>query len=1293
MASVNMSIADAIQESSSTFGTGSSTMRPGIFGPRPEEGSGRGISNEEKAGMDAFRTLKPICVPIMGIAKITPGNYHQALNLLAALHSALCSLDESCFNASLIQYALFPLVQLIKRNNPVEPTNLPSVAIPFAESSSPPAAIPDRILEMVFHCITVLVEAWKRAPSKLGNAAPASPFGQVSQGIDIKYWEQFWVLVVLVLGGPLELATKENSKGTNASNKGKGKENWSEETQLAGLGLLQALLGPYDPASSKNTSQDEDFFPDIGDDHDWTTLPPPAHPPRSHIHQLYTSSLLQPILFHSVSTLLDLASPPCTNRKIQLQALVVLRIIVNTYFAKEDKVEMLATVMPGIVSGAIKVINDDQKRRKGEVCRAATDLVRDVIKATLGDSVLRDRGVLKSRVTNLEDLMNDIDRSTEKETQIAGLSSASEKGKKPTPFPALTSQYLSFTSTQLVQALKGALPILSTHDSVIVRQGAAMLCATLLGDCADSLPSAQGLLLSYLLRLTQDPFDEVAKEARLRLSTLMSGDQKASTLGKIRELLDSSMNAFPSAIISSHADKHKIINVTSLIIAIARNVTDIMTGGELQDKLFGHLLGSNGNVKKWGWHLLTCLELSWDTVASGSPQTSGVGVTSFQALESRLSQMRITADDATGVPASLDSSLEKPFPEIPLRYVESEEVLRQVKTMLEVVGQAAGPEATFAIDFFAAVARAKRNTAEAAKASAALWVVERLLRGVASGRQVKDKDVRKMARSVAKMLITFDEEDEFMPDASAMSDEEDEDEGTSSGALVPVERTKGMQAVSLLGKDREGQYRTSDRQARRTRRLHITIHRAIVRALSLSTLTACAEILSASFRPLLLSSLYIILSHLGSPTALTRTYAEIALDRIAYHTAYASVRNMIMENVDYVINIVSQRLTYRRLSPLAPMVLISMINLVGEPIVPLVQDVVDDIFEALDDYHGYEMLCSIMLAVLDTLMKAMIDDSDVARWQSKPPTALQLAPPPDPAKDMSRLKDWIAERKKLRRTKDAEGGANTAPPIPWGSLRDKDMDDEPNPNKDEQDIPPTRSQAVCKKILERSIPFLTHSSPFIRARVLSLMASGVPVLVVGGREGDLLPLINRMWPYILNRLKDKEPYVVEAAAGMIECLARWVGDFMSKRIMENAWPTFKILLEAQKKLDEKSALVRTGRRQTGPMATYMVSHRLHLSILNAMKYIAAEVPVQEDTVWEITLMFRYFLDSASHIDLQEAAVELYRKLAYRDEDLVWLVLHATMGELPGNAESTRYLSQPGLDIKASVEKILRLHDK
>ncbi|KAK4689956.1 TELO2-interacting protein 1, partial [Tremellales sp. Uapishka_1] len=840
------------------------------------------------------------------------------------------------------------------------------------------------------------------------------------------------------------------------------------------------------------------------------------------------------------------------------------------------KHEMLASVLPGLVSSMSKILH--QGKVKGEIVEESIGLINDVVVETINDKNLRRLGVIRPVMEDLDQL-----------GQWTEGTDPPEKNSKATPFPPLSSSYLAFTSQQLSNALPPLLSTLASHPSHLARTAIADLAYSLIHHCSSALPLLVRPSLTTLLVLSRDDFAPVQSYASSKLSLLPELDRI------VLDLLSDSINALPRLIVSQQDTK--VDHLAKLITAIC----------SIPNTALGDLLGPRGSVERWGWSLLNCLEFGRSRGWSKS-------------------DLAIGWDQSFSV-----DHLEEIFPLIPFRYVESESTANALSRMLVALGRASGEGALHSVEYFLLFARSNKGS-QVEKAVSAIWVAERLLAGISAGKEGKmGKRIRKMAKEVVRVVVSLDEEDDG---------EEGEESPPTQDALVPVERSKGINGLTtLLDKN------VKNANTTQTRRLHIQAQRNLLTAFSMSLLSLSAKILSFSFRPLLLTALYTVLSNLASSQYLVRQYAHVALGKIAFHIGYASPRNMILDNVDYVVNVVSQRLTYSRLSSQAPLVLISMIKLVGNEIVPLVHDVVDEIFDALDDYHGYELLCSTLLAVLSTLIDVMSDEVESVENVATPEETIEK--PPDAEKDFALFVKWYKERKALNE-KVMEEILERAPQQAWGTIPEA----EPEHAPEDEEVPPTRSQQVCIQILGKSIYFLSHQSPFLRSKILSLVSKATIVLASGDRQAELLPLIDKAWPLILNRLSDDYPYVVTEAAQVIACLSENVGDFMGKRILDHAWPKMKILVEKQRGLDDKSALGLKGKGM-GTEMQYSVSNRLYTAVIEMAGFVVGQVPVVDQVIWEMILLFIPFLEEGTNDELVEKAVHLYGRLKERDEDAVW----------------------------------------
>jgi len=165
----------------------------------------------------------------------------------------------------------------------------------------------------------------------------------------------------------------------------------------------------------------------------------------------------------------------------------------------------------------------------------------------------------------------------------------------------------------------------------------------------------------------------------------------------------------------------------------------------------------------------------------------------------------------------------------------------------------------------------------------------------------------------------------------------------------------------------------------------------------------------------------------------------------------------------------------------------------------------------------------------------------------------------------------------------------------------------------------------------------------------------VPVLP----ESALLTSIHKAWPFILNRFSDPEPFVVTAAAGLVEALSMNVGSFMYRRVWDDVWPRFRTMLQKLEVADSKSALARRGSGSVGTESAYTQSHRLYRSMLRTMTASMKKVQVNDALAWEMLVYFRRFLHSQSHQELQTCATELFVAAGKNNADAVWLILFST----------------------------------
>lgn len=1257
---------------------------------------------------DPFLQLKMICVPLLGLTRVPPTTSTTSLTLehLTQLRSTLTGIPSTVFTPALANYVFFPISTLLQ---------------PGVERG-------EAVLEGVMSTLEILVSKWR---------------GSSGGEMEIRTLHELWIMIILLLGGPIDPA----QSGSNSKGKGKEKEaegEKSDEIKLAILKVLWTLMHDTKVLAEENAegkAEEEDDF--LGENIDWTTnddlgppSPPPSPPPLLKPDRILSPPI--PILFHTLTTLLKLASSSTSLVELQLVSLRSLKTLLEVHLvphaialptSEQDDTSMgpsplLATALPGTastlsrialsLSPSSSILSIQARRQPTQVIIEALAVLALLLRSSIGDDVtshlrqeLMEKYKIKEEVASLQELVEGYDDTIGlEEISSENVQSQDEAPSLPAPDPSNpsssssapgptvpTSSWLLHTLSQIGTLLR-TLSTLTSHESPLVRVGLSALFIPLLQGCFETLGENSRFILEGLLSLGGDEWEQVASPCRTFLVEFLRKESEDDGISTRREWMNEIVKSKLTGLAHSiRRGEEKKVNYGATIIITALELSNSSSFGV--NSASGMLLMDG--IERWSWNLLSALEFE---------RIRGVGE------EERGGGMKlawITGGSPTGVEGE-GIAQEEEWPILGLKNLKEESTRKTLENLWSTLGAYSMIQSReeIVIESFIGIALGARGNE--ATACAALWVLDGLLRGFGSGddekRKVKAKG-RKLVKNVVRRLIGLLEKFEegvgveIGPEASDASKELSTAPELLVGSTTseidlaistPIVHEKGISLTPSL--DSLKPTTTSSSSA-----ANIASHQALLTCLIFRIFSTSAGILSSSFQPLFLQVLYHLLSK-TSPTSppVLRQHAQIALARIAYHTSHASIENLIYSNVDYVINSVSSRLSMSRLDPKAPLVLVEMIRLVGAPIVPMVQDLVGDVFEALDDYHGYDEVTVGLWAVLDAIMRVMAGGCDL---EKKGKAMGEGSEGPNGERDWQKFEAWFIKRKESKaeeEEEEVEFETNPRKPFSESSILPGSNEEEPEggfPSKEKESLPPTRPQEVAAQILSKALFFLSHSSPFLRSRVLSLIASAIPLLAIrmdpldptSSRQSDLLPVIHRSWPYIINRLKDTEAYVVLEASSLIESLATFVGDFLSRRILDDVWPEFKVLLKKMDKLEKDATLRRGNSDGWGGGGIYTTSHRIRSSILRTMISVIEQVPLKENNIWEMSLLFRPFLNSQrSSKELQSLARKLYAVLGRLNEDAVWLVLRGSSRE--GGLAGMEWLRREGEFCEDNIELIL-----
>ncbi|KAI0348351.1 hypothetical protein BDW22DRAFT_79528 [Trametopsis cervina] len=1037
--------------------------------------------------------------------------------------------------------------------------------------------------------------------------------------MDTKTWEQIFMLCGAVIGG--------------IESKGKGRDR-ADETKQAAAECLWALL--------RNRVPDEE--------------------PSSHQHasvrlmtvsaSFQTHSRLPafiPIIGQTVNSLLATAASqhlPLVRASIRL-----LEVIIADYLPDD----VVTSVFPGVVSGMCKIalaVGNTKAWANGDIVAGALGVLRQIVVRSIGDDVCIRDGAIRG-VNSLEELV-------ELETHPQEDASAPPPAPYTTP---RTKSWLSGTSSQLHMALI-SLSSLVSHPTASALLALSNLSAATLEATPLTLPQSQPLLLSWLLSLSHSDYEAVTFHAKRSLLDLLdpASSSQHSLMQILFQISKDHLTSLPRHI-PSHSDS-KVEHAAKIVEAICSlSVADDDTQGRPLNAIgheVGRLLGPNGGIEKWGWSLLSVLTFA-------TPQIIAASAPASQAL----------LEGSSGAVQNI------PFPEVVLHPLTSRSAQDALERMFRSMGRASGEDGLYAVEWFIDIGKSRHDS----RAIAALWCACRLLEGIGrvslsttsldSPVLARRRKLEKFVRGIAKTLPEMWEEEESVPDGSKASPStfpqmQNEADGREN---VSIEHVTGLITVrSPLDIGKPDTFSADPRP-------RPSPQPSLRKALSLQVVAVCAGILQARFTPLLLDVLYPILHSLVAESAHLSSTALSTLHYITHSTSYASPANLLLSNFDYALDSVSRRLSRRWLDVDAPKVLVVLTRLVGRDVVQKAGDVVEECFDRLDEFHGYEVLVDGLIAVL--LEVVLVVGSDEQNHTEPKRAEASRHDREADSKQFDNFFEWFAHRhdKPPEEEETERVSYDQIPHTDWGKKPEEEDDQHAGRAEDtSDDPPPTPTQALTKQIVSRSLYFLTHGSAVIRARILTVLTSAVPVLP----ESALLPAIHQAWPFILNRLEDPEHFVVAAVTALAEALADHVGDFMFRRIWDDVWPRFQAMLKKLEAADSSSALMRRGPGGVGTESAYSVSHRLYKAMISTMRAAANGVQAQDTTAWQVIIAFRRFLHDQAHEDLQCQARELYKALRRNNEDAVWFALSATQGHIP----AWTFLHNPRWSIDVNVHAIM-----
>ncbi|XP_048177486.1 TELO2-interacting protein 1 homolog [Corvus hawaiiensis] len=405
-----------------------------------------------------------------------------------------------------------------------------------------------------------------------------------------------------------------------------------------------------------------------------------------------------------------------------------------------------------------------------------------------------------------------------------------------------------------------------------------------------------------------------------------------------------------------------------------------------------------------------------------------------------------------------------------------------------------------------------------------------------------------------------------------------------------------------------------------------------------------AAVLGKEFRLLLLSALYPVLEKAGDRTLLISETALGTLADICEACGYDSVQCLINENSDYLVNGISLNLRQLAHQPRASQVLDTMLRHSDASLLPLVEDVIQDVLSALD--QSYNSQASTFLRVLHSVMTALV------QWFGMP--SAEEHQQRQTKKGQSRA--WSQGQQEVTMTRQEVEqfflDYVSQKQIAEGDLPDLEEETDeillakPEPSSDTEGEAPMPSHAqLARDVMERCIHLLSDGSLRVRLKVLDVLELCVTVLHPHGNH--LLPMAHRVWPALVTRLISDDPLAVLRAFKVLCTLAQTCGDFLRQRFSKDVLPKLTSSLLSQAPVSAKA----------GPVYSHTLAFKLQLAVLQGLGSLCERLDMGESDLNKVADACLIYLSAKQPVKLQEAAQSVFLHLMHVDPDSTWLLLN------------------------------------
>ncbi|KAM1892729.1 hypothetical protein ACFX14_035854 [Malus domestica] len=1014
------------------------------------------------------------------------------------------------------------------------------------------------------------------------------------------------------------------------------------------------------------------------------------------------------------------------SAKLRIEAFMTLRMLV----AKVGTADALAFFLPGVVSQFAKVLHASKTMTSGaagsgdaidQAIRALAEYLMIVLQddanlTTLDMSITVSSDLTLKKNESTQSFLDELrklpvkahgqskmileDSSDKVITTTSNSEKKTDSGKGDGSLHVdRTSDWIEKTSMHVDKLLGATFRHICIHPAKKVRQGLLASIRGLLSRCSYTLRQSRQTLLECLCALVVDDSVEVSAGAQEFLENLFSSIEDNQLEHDVAQMFSRLIDKLPKVVLGSEG---------SLAVSQAQQLLVIMYYSGPQF-VVDHILQSPVTATRFLDHFSVCM--SQNSVFAGSldklitTRPSSVGyldsVSELNAGASITSECltivaaaprnsKIAGIQEKDIPYTSDNDQKNyenyKLPRMPpwFVYIGSQKLYQTLSGILRLVGLSLmtdkkhGQHLSHITDIPVGYLRKLVSEVRMKDYNEVSWHSwynrtgsGQLLRQASTAVSILNEMIFGMSDQATDIFTRM-----FQKARKRRKEVQDSDARFADGQPFKVESSMLFESSWNVLKDEELRSHLIDCVGRIL--LEYLSHEVIIEGIGIISICLGGDFASSGF---LHQSLYMLLENLTSSNYRVRSASDGVLHILAAVSGFPTVGHLVLANADYVIDSICRQLRHLEINPHVPNVLAAMLSYIGVAykILPLFEEPMRSVsleLEILGRHQHPELTISFLKAVAE-ISKASKREACSLPTQAESylldvkARISDIKKKDDDGIIMSQVESeqWeiimfkLNDSKRYRRTVGAIAGSciMAATPLLASARQEACLvaldiieDGVTSLAKVEEAY---RHEKATKEAIEE----------VVQSYSLYHLQDALDAADEGADENRLLPAVNKIWPFLVVCIQNKNPLAVRRCLSVVSNVVQICGgDFFSRRFQTDGSHFWKLLstspFHRKPNLKEERTPLLLPYRSTSSSSEESMAETSNLKVQVAVLNMVAELSRNERSASALEVVLKKVsglvvgIACSGVVGLRDASINALQGLASVDADLIWLLL-------------------------------------